>query len=131
MKMHIEVILRIKRKGKRNFSHSILALAGSGRGGLPTAADSTGARGQHLIAMAVRMRWNGQGFGDLLIKSGVGVRVTWVIGLPKEMELGFAAGSGSGAQELCHRVPMEAEPSDRTEDLGTGHQAESGNICCL
>lgn len=47
------------------------------------------------------------------------------------MELGFGVGSGSGAQELCHIVPMEAEPSYRTEDLGTGHQVESGNICWL
>lgn len=56
-----------------------LAPAGSGRGGLPTSADSTRARGQHLMAVTVRMSWNGQGFGDLLVKSAVGVKVTWIL----------------------------------------------------
>lgn len=79
----------------------------------------------------VRMRWNGQGFGDLLVKSGVGVKVTWIIVVPKGTKLGCGVGSGSGAQELCPRVPTEAEPSNRTENLGTGYQAESGNICWL
>lgn len=51
---------------------------------------------------------NGQGFGDLLIKSGAGMKVTWIIVLPKEMKLGFGVGSGSGAQELCPRVPTGA-----------------------
>lgn len=75
---------------------------------------------------------NGQGFGDLLIKSGAGMKVTWIIVLPKEMKQGFGVGSGSGgAQELCPRVPTGAAPSDRTENLGTEYQAESGRICWL
>lgn len=56
------------------------------------------------MAVTVRMRWNGQGFGDLFIKPGVGVKVTWIIALPKDRELGCDVGSGRGAQELCPRV---------------------------
>lgn len=90
---------------------------------MATAAHSTGARGEHLMAVAVRMRWSGQGFGDLLIKSGV----AWIIELPEGVKLAF----GVGAQELCPRVPTEAEPRDRMENLATEYQAESANICLL
>lgn len=63
---------------------------------------------------------DGQGFGDLLIKSGVGLKVTWVTGLPKEMELGFGVGSGNGAQELCPRVPTR---QNQVTEQETGNRA--------
>lgn len=40
-------------------------------------------------------------------------------------------GSGSGAQELAPNMPLEAEPRDGAENLGMGHQTESGNVCWL
>lgn len=59
------------------------------------------------MAMTVRVRWSGQGFGDLIIKAGVGVKVTWTIVLPEEVKLGFGVGVrswGSGAlSQSAHR----------------------------
>lgn len=61
------------------------------------------------MAVTVRMRWSGQGFGDLLMKSGVGIKVTWIIVLPEEVKLGFGVGFRSFVSECPQRQNQATE----------------------
>lgn len=68
------------------------------------------------------MRWNGQGFGDLPIKPGVGMKVTWVIGLPKEIRSGHLAwGQAAGLRSLRPRCPQRQNQGSgqKTWERGT------------
>lgn len=76
-----EVTHRTRLKGKETPFPECFGMFGE-RGSLPAVADSTGAGVRHLTGMTIRMRWNGQGFGDLPVKSGGGVNVSWVTGVP-------------------------------------------------
>jgi len=84
--------------------------------------------GRHLMGMTARIRWNGQGFGDLSVKPGVGRKVTWVIGLPKETSSGHLAwGQAVGLRSLLPRCP-NGRTKGQGRKPGNGVPAEPGNI---
>lgn len=81
-----------------------------------------GAGGWHLVGMTVRMRWNGQGSGDLPIKPGLSMKVTWVIRLPQEIKSGCLAwGQGAGLRSLLPRCPQRQKEGmgQKTWERGT------------
>lgn len=87
------------------------------RGCLSTAADSIGAAGRRLVGMTVRMRWNGQGFGNVLIKPGIDMKVTWVTGFPKEIRSGrLLWGQAVELRSLLPRCPQR-------QNQGTGQKS--------
>lgn len=102
-------------KGWKTLSHSALAPTEGERGCCSTAADSIGVAGWHLVGMTVRMSWNGQGFGDVPIKPGISMKVTWVAGFPKEIRSAHLLwGHTAECRSLIQRYPQR-------QNQGTGN----------
>lgn len=76
--------------------------------------------GQPPAGMTVGMRGNGQGTGDLPVKPGVAVNVTWVIGLPEKTKSGCLAWGQQRRSGVCSQGAVGDRTQGRGREPGNG-----------